>query len=194
MKRLPVGPAEIGLLVSLTRAWTRADVEAAFTGAGWADEDRPVEWSGGAAAPHLVGEPGGWRLELGAAPGSPGAAVRLPCALFWPALGADDLESDLDQDFDPDPDDEPADDLDDEYTDVWERDEEADRDDFDREFVRVGALLRAELGEPDEAVGGIEPTELWRRDGLEIALEMTDDVHSYSHYDLIAVTVRPAAG
>lgn len=49
--------------------------------------------------------------------------------------------------------------------------------------------MRAELGEPDKRTEGVEPAESWLRDGFEIRLEMTDDVNSYSHYDLIAVLV-----
>ena len=190
MKKLPVGPAEISVLLSLPAAWTRQGVEAAFVRAGWAAEGEPVEWAGGAGAPHFFGaEDNGWRVELGDEPGSPASAVRLPCALFWPALDTDDE----DPDFEPDPgvlvvD---VDDIDDEYADVWEREPDADRDAFDAEFERLSDLLRAELGEPAKRTEGVLPQEIWHRDGFAVVLEMTDDVNSHSHYDVIAVAVRP---
>jgi hypothetical protein len=186
MKKLPVGPAEIAVLVSLPGVWTRAGVEAAFARAGWSGES--VEWAGGAGSPHFFGEEdNGWRLELGDEPGSPTAAVRLPCALFWPALDVDDEDPDLYDEADLDE----EDDLDDEYADVWTRDPDADRDAFDQEFERLSDLLRAELGEPVKRTEGVLPQETWQRDGFEVALEMTDDINSYSHYDVIAVIVRP---
>jgi hypothetical protein len=189
MKKLPVGPAEIRVLLSLTSTWTPDGVEAALVGAGWATEGEPLEWSAGASAPHFFGdEENGWRLELGDQPGSEGATLRLPCALFWPAL---DIEEDADyEDEDDFADVDEEDDLDDEYAAVWDRDPNADRDAFDEEFARVGDLLRSELGEPDKRTEGLEPTESWHRDGFEIRLEMTDDINSHSNYDLIAVQIR----
>jgi hypothetical protein len=193
MKKLPVGPAEIRVLLSLTSAWTRTDVETALVRAGWAIEGEPVDWEGGAGTPHYFGdEDNGWRLELNDAPGSPGASLRLPCALFWPALDIDEDAEDYDEEdaFAGAADDE--DDLDDEYAEVWERDPEADRDLFDDEFARLSDLLRAELGEPDKRTEGLKPTESWHRDGFEIRLEMTDDINSYSQYDLVAISLRAA--
>jgi hypothetical protein len=190
VKKLPVSAAEIEVLLSLTSDWTRGGVESALVKAGWATEGEPVEWTAGASAPHFFGEEdNGWRLELGDPPGEPGASIRLPCALCWPAL---DIEEDAD-DYD-DEDDfaagDEVDDLDDEYAPVWERDTEAERDAFDDEFARLSDLLRAELGEPDKRTEGLEPAETWHRDGFEIRLEMTDDINSYSHYDLIAIQLR----
>lgn len=186
MKKLPVGPAEIAVLLSLPEAWTRSGVETAFVRAGWGT---PEEWGGGAGAPHFFGEEdNGWRLELGDEPGSPTSAVRLPCALFWPALDTDDEDPDFDEDLgfaD-------EDDLDDEYADVWERDRDADRDTFDAEFERLSDLLRAELGEPMKRAEGVLPQETWHHDGFEVVLEMTDDVNSHSQYDVIAIVLRPA--
>jgi alkaline phosphatase D len=190
MKKLPVTPAEIRVLLSLTSDWTREGVESALVGAGWATDGDPLEWSAGASSPHFFGEDeNGWRLELGDAPGEPGASVRLPCALFWPAL---DVEEDDYDDDDFASDEVEVDDIDDEYTAVWERDPGAERDVFDDEFARLSELLRAELGEPDKRTEGLEPEETWHRDGFEIRLEMTDDINSYSHYDLIAIQVRSA--
>lgn len=190
MKKLPVGPAEITTLLSLTAAWTRQDVEAALVRAGWADEEEPVEWAGGAGSPHFFGEDeNGWRLELGDEPGSPTSAIRLPCALAWPALDVDDEDDD---DFADDFDDEEEDDLDDEYAAVWERDPGADREAFDQEFERLSELLRAELGEPGKRTEGVFPQETWHHNGFEVTLEMTDDINSYSHYDVIAILLRPA--
>lgn len=194
MKKLPVGPVEISVLLSLTSAWTREGVEAALVAAGWAAEGEQVEWAAGASAPLFFGdEDNGWRLELGDPPGEPGASVLLPCALFWPAL---DIDEDEEDGFVDDEDGftgvEEVDDLDDEYAAAWERDPEAERDVFDDEFARLGDLLRAELGEPDKRTEGLEPTESWHRDGFEIRLEMTDDVNSHSHYDLIAIQLRAA--
>lgn len=191
MKRLPVGQGEISVLLSLTSDWTRAGVEAALVAAGWATEGEPVEWEAGASAPFFFGDgDNGWRLELGAVPGSPGASVRLPCALFWPALDIDEDADGYDDEFAFAADDDDEDDLDDEYGAVWERDHDAERDVFDDEFARLSGLLRAELGEPDKRTEGLEPEEIWHRDGFEVRLEMTDDVNSYSHYDLIAIHLR----
>ncbi|HEX6360569.1 hypothetical protein [Actinophytocola sp.] len=189
MKKLPVGPAEIRVLLSLTSDWTPAGVEAALLQAGWAVAGTPVEWSGGAGSPHFFGdEENGWRLELGDPPGEPGGSLRLPCALSWPALDIDEDADDFDDDFESDVED--VDDLDDEYAESWERDPDADRDAFEDEFARLSNLLRAELGEPDKRTEGLEPEETWHRDGFEIRLEMTDDINSYSHYDLIAIQIR----
>lgn len=191
IKKLPVTPAEIRVFLSLTSDWTREGVEAALVRAGWANEGEPPEWSAAASAPHYFGdEDNGWRLELGDPPGEPGASIRLPCALFWPAL---DIDEDADDDYDEDDftaDEDEEDDLDDEYAAVWDRDPAAERDAFDDEFARLSDLLRAELGEPDKHTEGLEPSESWHRDGFEIRLEMTDDINSYSHYDLIAVQLR----
>jgi hypothetical protein len=192
MKKLPVGPAEIRVLLSLTGDWTRAGVETALVRAGWAASGDSVEWAGGPGSPHFFGgEENGWRLELGEAPGEPGASLRLPCALFWPALDLDEDADDYDED-DFAAGEEDADDLDDEYAEAWERDQDAERDVFDDEFARLSDLLRVELGDPDKRTEGLEPEETWHRDGFEIRLEMTDDVNSYSHYDLIAIQVRAA--
>jgi hypothetical protein len=190
MKKLPVGPAEIRVLLSLTSTWTRTGVEATLADAGWATEGKPLEWAAGASAPHFFGdEDNGWRLELGDPPPEEGATLRLPCALFWPAL---DIEED-DEDYG-DEDDFPGavevDDLDDEYAAVWDRDPEADRDAFEEEFARISDLLRTELGDPDKRTEGLEPIETWHHNGFEIRLETTDDVNSYSHYDLIAIQLR----
>jgi hypothetical protein len=191
MKKLPVGPAEIRVLLSLTSDWTRSGVESALVAAGWASEGERLGWAAGASSPHFFGgEDNGWRLELGDEPGDDGASLRLPCALFWPAL-------DIDEDADG-YDDEDAftaaageeDDLDDEYAPAWARDPDADRDAFDDEFARVSDLLRAELGDPDKHTEGLEPTETWLRDGFEVRLEMTDDINSHSHYDVIAIQIR----
>lgn len=191
MKRLPVSPAEIRTFLSLRHDWTREGVESALVAAGWAVDGEPVEWTAGASAPHYFGaEENGWRLELGDPPGEPGASVRLPCALFWPALDIDEEDADAYDEEDDFTADDDVDDLDDEYAAVWERDRDAERDVFDDEFARISELLRAELGEPDKRTEGLEPTETWYRDGFEIHLEMTDDVNSYSHYDLIAVQLR----
>jgi hypothetical protein len=192
IKRLPVSPAEIRVFLSLTSDWTRGGVETALVGAGWATEGEAPEWSAGASAPHYFGdEENGWRLELGDPPGEPGASIRLPCALCWPAL---DIDEDADDEFADDDDfasgGDEVDDLDDEYAAVWERDPDAERDVFDDEFARLSDLLRAELGDPDKRTEGLEPSETWHRDGFEIRLEMTDDVNSYSHYDLIAIQLR----
>ena len=190
MKKLPVSPAEIRIFLSLTSDWTREGVEAALVKAGWASRSDRFEWEAAASSPHFFGdEDNGWRLELGDVPGEPEAAVRLPCALFWPALDPDEDDDAYDDDeFAADEDDE--DDLDDEYAAVWERDPNAERDVFDDEFARLSNLLRAELGEPDKRTEGLEPAETWHRDGFEIRLEMTDDINSYSHYDLIAIQLR----
>jgi hypothetical protein len=192
IKRLPVSPAEIRVLLSLTSDWTRGGVEAALVRAGWATEGEAPEWSAGASAPHYFGgEENGWRLELGDPPGEPGSSIRLPCALCWPAL---DIDEDADDEFGDDDGfsagEDEVDDLDDEYAAVWERDPDAERDVFDDEFARLSDLLRAELGDPDKRTEGLEPSETWHRDGFEIRLEMTDDINSYSQYDLIAVQLR----
>lgn len=189
MKKLPVGPAEIRVLLALTSTWTPDGVEAALVSAGWATEGETLEWEAGASSPHFFGdEDNGWRLELGDPPGAEGATIRLPCALFWPAL---DIEEDDDEDYDEDfAEIDETDDQDDEYALLWDRDPEADRDAFDDEFARLSDLLRAELGEPDKRTEGLEPTETWHRDGFEVRLEMMDDINSYSHYDVIAVQVR----
>jgi hypothetical protein len=191
MKRLPVGQEEVRTFLSLTSEWTRSGVESALVAAGWATEEDKLEWSAAASAPHFFGgEDNGWRLELGDEPGEPGASLRLPCALFWPALDIDEDADDYDAEDVLAADENDVDDLDDEYATLWERDPDAERDVFDDEFARLSLLLRAELGEPDKRTEGLEPEEIWHRDGFEIRLQMTDDINSYSHYDLIAIQLR----
>jgi hypothetical protein len=191
MKRLPVGQEEVGVFLSLTSDWTRGGVEDALVAAGWANAGEKPVWSAGASAPHFFGgEDNGWRLELGDEPGEPGASLRLPCALFWPALDIDEDADAYDDEDDFAADDDDVDDLDDEYAAVWARDADAERDVFDDEFARLSELLRAKLGEPDKRTEGLEPEEIWHRDGFEIRLEMTDDINSYSQYDLIAIQLR----
>lgn len=177
--------------------WERSTIERALVSYGWArpaDESGGVvvEWGGGPGSPHFFGRaPGdervGWRIELGGGPTGPedhSSYVRLPCALFWPAFGEEPADAD--------PDDE--DELDGQYGDDWARLPDAARADFHAEYRRIGALIRAELGEPLEVTEGEldEYTESWHLAGLRVTLCRTDDLNSYSHYDVITLGVGPA--
>ncbi|MEU5403298.1 hypothetical protein ABZ348_28860 [Streptomyces sp. NPDC005963] len=197
LKSLRDSSHDIRRLVALRDLpWERPVLEAAFVAHGWATvgpgaAGPAVEWGGGGAAPHFFGgdsseEGSGRRLELGDAPDGPAGGagfVQLPCALFWPAFGEEPEEADPDDD----------DDLDEEYGSDWERFPEATRADFHREYDRIGALLRAELGEPDASFGGEldEHREVWYCTGVQLELHRTDDLNSYSHYDVILVRIAP---
>jgi hypothetical protein len=189
LKSLQVDAVWVRRLIALAeRPWDRSQLEDVFLRHGWArpgtDERPDIEWGGGGAAPHDIegdGDDGvGWRLELGDAPGEGAgeAYVLLPCALYWPAFGEE-------------PEDDDEDDLDGDYGPQWSRRPEATRADFHAEFDRLGALIREELGEPDETGSADldEHWETWRRKAGEIALRRTDDINSYSHYDVIALRV-----
>lgn len=197
LKTLQIGREDIRHMVALTAVpWERTALERKFVEFGWApavrSDGKPrVEWAGGAGSPHFFGrDPSGdgrgSRLELGDAPEGPthpSSYIQLPCALFWPAFG--------DEPSDMDPDD--SDDLDGEYNADWTRFPDAARVDFHREFGRIGALLRAELGSPDASFGGEmdEYREVWHRGELQLELHRTDDLNSYSHYDVIQLRVTP---
>ncbi|MGY0232082.1 hypothetical protein [Longispora urticae] len=190
MKVLPVDAGWVRAVLALTaEPWGRGPVEAAFRAHGWAPADTALDWDGGSGVPHFFapGSDGpdpdddgtGWRFELSADGDRP--VVRLPCALFWPAFGDE-----------PDPDDE--DDLDEEYSAVWARRPRATAADFRAEYDRLAALVGAELGAPEttdaDDMGGRRT--VWARGPLAVVLELTDDINSSSHYDVVAVTVGPA--
>ncbi|MCM2392083.1 hypothetical protein [Streptomyces albipurpureus] len=197
LKTLQIGREDIRRMVALTAVpWEREPLERKFIEYAWAPVaptgGKPqVGWGGGAGSPHYFGQDStdagcGRRLELGDAPGGPAHTsgfIQLPCALFWPAFG--------DEPADLDPDD--SDDLDGEYNADWIRFPTASRVDFRGEYGRIGALLRAELGAPDASFGGEmdEYREVWYRQGLQLELHRTDDLNSYSHYDVIQLRVTP---
>ncbi|MFE3017496.1 hypothetical protein [Streptomyces sp. NPDC059256] len=197
LKSLRGGSDEVRRMVALSDLpWERAALEDAFVAHNWAVVEAgaagpAVEWGGGGAAPHFFGEDSsddgcGRRLELGGAPDGPAGGagfVQLPCALFWPAFGEEPEDAEPDE----------SDDLDADYGPDWERFPEATRADFHREYDRIGALLRAELGEPDESFDGEmdERREVWYCTGVQLELHRTDDLNSYSHYDVILVRIAP---
>ncbi|MFI6284595.1 hypothetical protein ACIBCM_07535 [Streptomyces sp. NPDC051018] len=194
LKSLQVDATWVRRLVALAgRGWDRSELEDVFLRHGWARlgaGGRPeIAWGGGAASPHDIdggGEGGiGWRLELGDPPGkgAEDAYVRLSCALFWPAFGEEPQDAEHTEDEE--------DDLDGDYGPAWIRRPGATRADFHAEYDRLGALIRAELGEPDRTTSADmdEYGEIWNRDTGEVVLQRTDDINSYSHYDVIALRV-----
>ncbi|MFJ8232838.1 hypothetical protein ACIQ9E_23295 [Streptomyces sp. NPDC094448] len=203
LKTLQVDAVWVRRLAALTEhPWDRPGLEETMLRYGWArpgQDGRPaVGWGGGAAEPHRADDSAaeedggiGWRLELGDAPGE-GAVetfVRLPCALYWPAFGdePDEAEGGADDDEDDD-----EDDLDDDYGPAWIRQPGATRADLHAEYERLGRLIRTELGAPDESGSGEldERREEWNRRAGRIVLELTDDINSYSHYDVVALRIE----
>ncbi|MGW4032777.1 hypothetical protein ACWEFL_26330 [Streptomyces sp. NPDC004838] len=204
LKTLQVDAVWVRRLIAFAeRPWDRSQLEEAFLQLGWAGpgaEGRPdVQWGGGAGCPHEIDGGGvdgvGWRLELGDPPGIgvEDAHIRLPCALFWPAFGD---EADIEDEEDEGDDEGEEDDLDGDYGPAWIRQPEATRAGFHAEYDRLGALIRAELGEPDETGSADmdEHWETWNRKAGEVVLERTDDINSYSHYDVIALKVVMGSG
>ncbi|MEW1548874.1 hypothetical protein [Streptomyces tsukubensis] len=215
LKTLQVDAVWVGRLAALTEhSWDRPGLEEAMVRYGWArpgPDGRPgIEWGGGAAGPHNVDEPAGdedggigWRLELGDPPGEGNGEtfVRLPCALYWPAFGDEPDEPDRpdelvgEEEADGEEDD-LDDDLDDDYGPAWIRQLDATRADLHAEYDRLGRLIRTELGEPDESGSGEldERWERWNRKAGRVVLELTDDLNSYSHYDVVALCVELRPG
>lgn len=195
MKTLQVDGEWIRRMVGLTEGpWDQVEIGRAFLEYGWAQADEDgaavVEWSGGAGSPHFFGEAAGesigWRFELGDPPTSGGpesSFVQLPCALFWPPFGAEpeDVEGE-------------EDDLDEEFSADWVRSPDARRAGFHADYDRLGALLRDELGEPEKIIEGSmdDRQEVWHRNGLQIVLHRSDDINTYSHYDVINLRIGPA--
>ncbi|MFE9422246.1 hypothetical protein ACFYNO_04685 [Kitasatospora sp. NPDC006697] len=215
MKTLRVDGEWVGRVIGLADGrWDQGELERAFLAHGWAEADESgdvvVGWGGGACAPHFFGsgsgfgcgsgsgsgsgegegegdgdgEALGWRFELGDRPvdgGPEGSFVQLPCALFWPPFGAEPEDGD-------------EDDLDEDYSAAWARRPDAGRDEFRAEYERLGGLVRALLGEPVEVVEEELDCcqEVWERNGLQVVLQRSDDVNSYSYYDVINLRVGPA--
>lgn len=152
---------------------------------GLARSGEDVEWEGGAGAPQFAvgadGEPLGWWVELGAAPPDPDMWVHLPCALYWPAFGAEEPD-------DPDDEDEYEEDL----PPLWARRPAAGRAEFHAERDRLVALITARLGAPEPVVAGAYDSyrAVWRRGDRALLLETTDDIHTYSHYDVLCIRLR----
>ncbi|MEU6971390.1 hypothetical protein AB0A71_27340 [Kitasatospora aureofaciens] len=196
MKTLQVDGEWVRRLVGLAEgAWDQAEVERAFLEYGWAEADEAgaavVEWGAGPCAPHFFGEAAGdmvgWRFELGDPPvdgGPESSFVQLPCALFWPPFGAEPDDVDGEEG-----------DLDEEFSADWVRFPDAPRAEFHAEYDRLGALLRAELGEPSKVIPADmdDRQEVWHRNGLQIVLHRSDDINTYSHYDVINLRIGPAA-
>ncbi|MBQ0892681.1 hypothetical protein KBX37_06110 [Micromonospora sp. U56] len=95
LKLLPVDEVWVDRMITLADVpWERATVEAMFVEWSLARPDEDVGWEGGPGAPQFAvdheGEPSGWLVELGAAPPDPDVWVHLPCALHWPAFGAEE--------------------------------------------------------------------------------------------------------
>ena len=127
-----------------------------------------------------AGRDTGWRLELGAAPPDPDVFVRLPCALFWPPFGRTDAGAAREPD-------ELAAGLG-----AWTYHAGATRADFHAERDRIAALVTARLGPPDAVRAGDHDTKraVWSRGSRSLVVETTDDINSYSSFDLLAVQVR----
>ncbi|MFF3554919.1 hypothetical protein ACWD4V_20630 [Streptomyces tsukubensis] len=208
LKTLQVDAVWVRRIAALTEhSWDRPGLEETMLRYGWArpgPDGRPaIEWGGGAAGPHNIDDPAadedggiGWRLELGDPPGegSGGTFVRLPCALYWPAFGDEPDEAD-EADGEGEADGE-EDDLDDDYGRAWIRQPDATRAELHAEYDRLGRLIRTELGEPDESGSGDldERWEQWNRKAGRVVLELTDDINSYSHYDVVALRVELLPG
>lgn len=153
LKVLPVDVLWVDRMVTLARTpWDRAMVEAMFVEWGLARPDETVEWEGGPGAPQFAvdadGQPSGWSVELGAAPPDPGIWVHLPCALYWPAFGAEEPENTDDED-----------EYHEDMPPMWIRRPNASRGEFHAERDRLAALITARLGAPEIVVTGcLTPT------------------------------------
>ncbi|MFJ8745651.1 hypothetical protein ACIRL2_40605 [Embleya sp. NPDC127516] len=185
LKTLEINQTWVERMLRLAESpWERAAVEQRFVDYGWMRPGEVLDWFGGACAPHVItgSDDGiGYRLELEAADdsGRPEiVGVRLACALFWPPSG---------QEVDEDEEDE----LDGDYTSEWVRFPDARREAFEAEYVRLRALVAAELGEPDkeEPDEQSDRTALWRRPEFIVELIVMDDVNTYSYYDVILLRV-----
>ncbi len=186
LKLLPVDEVWVDRMVALTRVpWERAMVEAMFVEWGLARPGERVEWEGGPGAPQFAvdadGDLSGWSVELGAAPPDPDMWVHLPCALYWPAFGADEPH---------DPDD--TDEFDEELPPLWTRKPAAGRAEFHAERDRLAALVTSRLGGPEVVVTGAYDSyrAVWRCDDRALLVETSDDISSYSHYDVLCIRLR----
>ncbi|MEH0829829.1 MULTISPECIES: hypothetical protein [unclassified Micromonospora] len=186
LKLLPVDEVWVDRMITLADVpWERATVEAMFVEWGLARPGEDVGWEGGPGAPQFAvdheGEPSGWLVELGAAPPDPDVWVHLPCALYWPAFGAEEPD---------DPDDE--DEHDEDLPPLWARQPDARRAKFHAERDRLAALITTRLGTPESVVTGAYDSyrAVWRRGDRALLLETTDDIHTYSHYDVLGIRLR----
>lgn len=180
LKLLRVEDVWVDRIIALADGpWTRQDAEARFADWGWHAGAAP-EWGAGAAEPYEREDPDGevigWRLELGPAPPDPAAAVVLLCALCWPAFGEDPEDGDTD-------------DIDGDYGADWQRVTAGCRAGFHRERDRLRDLVTARIGQPDEVVAGGDDTfrAVWRRGDRAVVLATSDDINSYSHYDVLVL-------
>jgi hypothetical protein len=183
LRVLPVDEVWVERMIALVDGpWERAPVEALLVAWGLALPGEPVEWEGGPCAPQLSHEPRGWRIELGAAPPEPDLWVHLPCALYWPPFG--ELEPDghdgrheFDEDLPP----------------LWTWRPDPDRAALHAERDRLTALITARLGAPELVVTG--PYDgyraVWRRGDRALLLEISDDINSYSEFDVLGIRLRP---
>ncbi|GCE01961.1 hypothetical protein [Embleya hyalina] len=195
LKSLEINRTWVERMLRLAESpWERAAVEQRFVDHGWMRPGEVLDWFGGACAPHVVtgSDDGiGHRLELESADdsGRPDiVGVRLPCALFWPPTGRDEDEEDEDDEEDEE------DELDGDYGSAWVRFPDARREAFEAEYVRLRALVVAELGEPDEEGPDEQSdrTALWRRPDFVVELIVMDDLNTYSYYDVILLRVARA--
>lgn len=186
LKLLPVDEVWVDRMVTLCSVpWERAMVEAMFVEWGLARPGEAVEWEGGPGAPQFAvdadGELSGWSVELGAAPPDPDMWVHLPCALYWPAFGAEEPDNADDED-----------EYDEDMPPLWARRPDARRAEFHAERDRLAALITARLGTPEIVVTGAYDSyrAVWRRGDRALLLETTDDIHTYSHYDVLGIRLQ----
>jgi hypothetical protein len=75
---------------------------------------------------------------------------------------------------------------------LWARRPDARRAEFHAERDRLPALITARLSAPEIVVTGTYDSyrAVWRRGDRALLLETTDDIHTYSHYDVLGIRLQ----
>lgn len=181
-KQLPLHHGDADLVAALVGDYSLATIASALRDHGWLD-GAEVPWGRDASAPHLPDGLQGRRMHLGHPPGHvAGSSIQLPLALAWPAFGETEPDDDIDV-------------LDGDYPGLWQRSEAPDRSEFQAVYDAAVALLAARLGPPDLVwIDADEPDAArltaWHRDSTSAYVELTDDINSYSHYDVVLMGVQ----
>jgi hypothetical protein len=75
---------------------------------------------------------------------------------------------------------------------LWTRKPAAGRAEFHAERDRLAALVTSRLGAPEVVVTGAYDSyrAVWRCDDRALLVETSDDISSYSHYDVLCIRLR----